>query len=1063
MMRLWLIVILFIPLLVTAQTRLHTITIKGKVTSLNKGALPMARVDITTGNKTVKYVITNYSGSYELTLEKGIVYTLVYSKHGFVSKRIEVSTEAIGDDELKYGLFALPLDIVLFEDFKGLDVSPLKEPVAKFSYSDYEGDFTYDEQYSAAMAKEVEKIIAAQKKMKKQAYDNSIKQADQLFEDEWNEDAILEYQNALSLMPDEKYPKSQIENIRAILLKQAGIDKTYSAHIRSGDKNFDKQNYKISKSYYQKSLIYKPLEQYPKDKISQIESLLAENPALYNKSEKDATDGEMISDNNNDDLNANNTSNNTGSTSGNNNNESNSVVNDNTYSKNSGINNVSAHSVSVDEKKTTEEKSEYLTNLLDKYTNSGDSTNVARVHIAMGIEAFNNGLYDEALENFRRSYDMFGMEGLYSDQAAVAESMADIYFSMYRYTTASDWYARSNSLYLKVGNNEKANSTILKSADASYQSGDLDQALSKYLQTLELSDKNSDLSSLYNTVGVIHFELNNMDEALKYYNMSITNAEAKGNTKEFSMSLNNIGNVRYEAHDYNMALQYYNRSIMAKNRIDYKAGIAVSLHNIANVFKKTGDYKKAIEYYIKSEKFAIASGNTDVIYENYGALAEIYSKTNDCAQAIKYYKLYADTKHLITRRQDTDQINESSPYYANLFEKGNELDVLRDEIQRQRLLARYEAAKKQKEIDYLNIQNQLNAQKLTNSQNQVRMQRFMIAGAGAGLLLLLLLLISLIRQNRQKKKANFLLAEQNEEIKSQKQEIESQRDMLYYQKGEIEHIHLELTDSIRYAKRIQEAVLSTIKSLTDNFEDSFIIYMPLDLVSGDFYWSIKQDNKLIFCVADCTGHGVPGAFMSMLGISFLNEIVQHEKQTQPDVILNYLRESTIQALGQKNISDDRYRSGRIRDGMDIALCALNLDTMELQFAGANSFLYLIRCNKSSLNNNVTDSGIQNENCKLIELKGDKMPIGVYERMDEFKMLTLQLEKGDSLYLLSDGYVDQFGGPGEKKFKREPLKKLLISMNDLPMKDQKVKLEKTHLDWKGKIQQIDDITILGIKI
>ncbi|MFH1194058.1 MAG: tetratricopeptide repeat protein, partial [bacterium] len=601
-----------LPLFLSSQTRTKSITIDGGITTLNNEPIESVKIDVYKDIQLVKSYETNSSGKYQITLDNGIAYVLRYSKPGFVSKKFDFSTEAVNDDDLNYGLFPLVLDLSLFEYIRGLDISEMANPVAKFSYSDYEGDFVYDKDYSEKMSKKVEKIAANSRKLRKEAYDKYISQGDFLYSEDWPEDACTEYMNALSLFPDESYPKSQLNKIRNQLQKEPQLEKTYSTHISRGDKNFGKQNYKVSKSYYQKSLIYKPDEAYPKNRISDIEKILADNPELYDKPEKDAVEYVVLADNTNNQSNnntatnqnnsSNNQSQNNNQTQNNQNQTTSNNITDKTYSKSSGISDISSKSTPVDEKITDENKSAYLNDLLGKYKSSGDSTNVARVHIALGIEAYNDQSYDLAIEHFRESYELFENAGMTSDQAAVAESMADIYFSMYRYSTSADWYTRANTLYKNAGNDEKASGTLLKSADASYSAGDMEQALSKYMLFADGSDKNKDLSSVYNSIGVIHFEIGNFDEALKYFDMSISNAETKGNIKEVALSLNNIGNIKYEDEDFNSALQYYNRSVMAKNRIDYKAGIAVSLFNIANVYKKTGDYNKALEDYFKAEK-----------------------------------------------------------------------------------------------------------------------------------------------------------------------------------------------------------------------------------------------------------------------------------------------------------------------------------------------------------------------------------------------------------------------------------------------------------------------------
>ncbi len=250
-----------------------------------------------------------------------------------------------------------------------------------------------------------------------------------------------------------------------------------------------------------------------------------------------------------------------------------------------------------------------------------------------------------------------------------------------------------------------------------------------------------------------------------------------------------------------------------------------------------------------------------------------------------------------------------------------------------------------------------------------------------------------------------------------------------------------ITDSIHYASRIQDAIFPKKENFEKNFSDYFVINKPYDIVSGDFYWILKRENKLFFTVADCTGHGVPGAFMSMLGISFLNEIVTNNKYIPANEILNELRKNIINALHQSG------KSGESRDGMDISLCILEEEYSKLQFAGANNPLYLIRNNE------------------LQEIKADKMPIGYYEKQNSFKNNEIQVEKEDILYLFTDGYADQFGGPtpSGKKFKYKAFKQLLLDNSNKPMLEQKNVLEDSFEAWKGKLNQIDDICIVGLKI
>jgi serine phosphatase RsbU (regulator of sigma subunit) len=277
------------------------------------------------------------------------------------------------------------------------------------------------------------------------------------------------------------------------------------------------------------------------------------------------------------------------------------------------------------------------------------------------------------------------------------------------------------------------------------------------------------------------------------------------------------------------------------------------------------------------------------------------------------------------------------------------------------------------------------------------------------------------------KKANELLAQKNEEITKQKEIVEEQ--------------HQEITDSISYAKRIQTALLTSDNYWEQISKEHFVLLKPKDVVSGDFFWAFQTENNLaIWVAADCTGHGVPGAFMSMLGISFFNEIVVENNITNPAEILNKLRGKIIKALEQKGVDTQQ------KDGMDLALCVWDKNTNLLSFSGANNPLWLIR------------------NDELLEYKPDKQPVGLFlGEMKPFSVQQIQLEKGDTIYTFSDGYADQFGGEKGKKFKLKSLKELLLSVQGKPLSEQKQIIDNMFETWKGNLEQIDDVCVIGVKI
>ncbi len=250
----------------------------------------------------------------------------------------------------------------------------------------------------------------------------------------------------------------------------------------------------------------------------------------------------------------------------------------------------------------------------------------------------------------------------------------------------------------------------------------------------------------------------------------------------------------------------------------------------------------------------------------------------------------------------------------------------------------------------------------------------------------------------------------------------------------------ELTESLKYASYIQRALLPSASLIKSLFPESFLVYMPYEIVSGDFYWIRKKKNRLFLVIADCTGHGVPGAFLSILGIAFLNQVVDTFPELNASAFLNTLREYFMKALHQTGEASEQ------KDGIDMSLVIVETDTNILQFAGAFHPMYIIK----------------NRN-QLIEIPGDKMPIGVAaEEEVSFKNHFFELKEGDMVYLFSDGFADQFGGDEGKKFKYRPFRNLLLNICSLSMEEQRNALIKAYTDWKGKLPQLDDITIFAFR-
>ena len=298
------------------------------------------------------------------------------------------------------------------------------------------------------------------------------------------------------------------------------------------------------------------------------------------------------------------------------------------------------------------------------------------------------------------------------------------------------------------------------------------------------------------------------------------------------------------------------------------------------------------------------------------------------------------------------------------------------------------------------------------------------------------------------------------------QEISQQKDEILLKNETLSEIQKEISDSISYARKIQEAVLPQKEFIDTLLNDYFVLFKPKDIVSGDFYFCAKVNEWIIITVADSTGHGVPGGFMSMLGVSFLNEIVNNSSVTKTNDVLNQLRQSIIVALRQKG------DIGEQKDGMDMSIVAINTQTNKMMYSGANNPIYIISKIDEKNNAKIDKKLIDDKNTVFLsELKPDKMPVAIYLKMDSFTMQEIQLKKGDAVYLFSDGYADQFGGIKGKKLKYKPFRNLLLNNYSLPMASQKVKLDEYIENWKAHIntydnkcfEQVDDITVFGFKL
>lgn len=551
-----------------------------------------------------------------------------------------------------------------------------------------------------------------------------------------------------------------------------------------------------------------------------------------------------------------------------------------------------------------------------------------------------------------------------------------------------------------------------KAENENFRNGeDLVNARDYYVKAIEIAQEQNDSLWIVNNwieIGLVRFQMGESGEAIRFLNNALNVSKRHSDEQEFFHNIakasHNIALVFASQKRYNEAAINFRKAAEIDSILGNKEGVA--LIRLAEIYLETGHINEAV-------RLAQNSFDTAVAY-NFKLRAKQAAEVLQKAYAIqgKYQEAYKSLQQF--------QIFSDSLYSEEFIKKLGNLE----------LKHQFEMDERERELVY-------NA--------EIQRQKIIRNASIAGMVLALLLIFVIFRSYLQKRKANKLLQLKNAQIMQQKEEIEAQRDLAAQQRDLIAGQKQEITDSIEYAFRIQAAVIPDESLVSAILTEYFIFYKPRDIVSGDFYWIGRIQGKVVIIAADCTGHGVPGAFMSMLGVAFLNEIVNKEQISDPGKILNRLRQEIIRALKQHGRAEGEVNLKDMKDGMDVAAMTIDPEGKTVLFSGANNPLYLIR------------------NDELVETKGNKMPVAIHQNMDDFTCHEFSVLKGDILYVFSDGFPDQFGGPNGKKFKYAPFKELLVGMKDKPMNEQKEILEKTFTTWMEGYEQIDDVMVIGVKI
>ncbi|HOU98045.1 MAG TPA: tetratricopeptide repeat protein [Bacteroidales bacterium] len=729
------------------------------------------------------------------------------------------------------------------------------------------------------------------------------------------------------------------------------------------------------------------------------------------------------------------------------------------------------------------------------YYNSTKTQDKTTAYRIKGVALRNMGIIhtirsdiDKALEYYFHSLRTYSIINDNKGKAAMFRYIGIAYYYIGSYDIAIKYYKYALNFAIATLDTVQLSNIYSNIGIIYHRQGEYEKAMDFYIKQMKLLEHTQDqkgLSACYINLGNLYKDQKNFKEALRYYNLAIPIKEKLEDKQGIANVISNIGNVYYKTCDFQKAENHYFKALSIYEGLNDKQGQSTCYANLGALYSQLKNYKKALEYYLKSDTIDHEIGDQIGNLYNIGGIATAYIILSDSTpnqalkmqyakKALEYAKkleVLSLKTNINTERQEA--YNYQYRAYTRLgnykeaikyAEKAMELnDSLISEHSTQVLAemqTKYETEKKQLQIEKLNKENELKQSKLEKSELQQKRQKTIIYSILSIFFIVVVFSFFLSRLYLQLKKSHVLLKQQkeeielkneelktaNEEIRIQKEEIETQRDIVVAQKEEIEIINKKLTDSIEYASNIQQAVLPEPSYAIDHLQekfDMFILFKPKDIVSGDFYWFTNVGNIHVFTVADCTGHGVPGAFMSMLGISLLNEIVRKKEVTTASQVLEELRKGIIHALHQKG------KQGEQKDGMDIAFIAIDTEKHELQFAGANNSIYLIR------------------NTEIQKISGDKMPVAIYERMQSFTNNIIEINKGDVLYLSSDGIKDQFGGPQCKKFLAKQFEQVLLSHANESMNAQKEALSNAIHEWRninGRVyEQTDDITVMGIKI
>ncbi len=640
----------------------------------------------------------------------------------------------------------------------------------------------------------------------------------------------------------------------------------------------------------------------------------------------------------------------------------------------------------------------------------------------VGLVYYFMGEYDSALYYYGKALEVKGVDQFPRQISVTLCNRAAVFYEKSEYLKAIDDFKEAGEYRLSLNDTNGLQTVFEGLGSIYYDLGDIESALTYHRKTLEIRARIKDSLNMAGTMGNIAIMLKHLGDtadATRYYQQSIQIFRALNYERGIASQQTNLAALWIAEKKYKECLETLEEALVHAQNADDEVLTGTIYTSLAGLHLETKQYHKAGAYLKLAEPVVMSKGKRNTQMEFHSCKHKYLKHIGKYREGLENFEAWVRLdKEVDTEKAIRSVLKSSLDLQYQRKHHFDSIDqVRRDEIAAQKLQTEHEIAEANKVMNYV---------------------------FGASALLLLGLAMVIFKGYKTKKRDNLTINLQKEVVEEKNKEI---------------------TDSILYAKRIQSAILPPVKMVSQHLPNSFILYQPKDIVAGDFYWLEQRDNKVLFAAADCTGHGVPGAMVSVICNNGLNRSVREHGITEPGKILDKTREIVI-AEFEKSEEE-------VKDGMDIALCALlqtpghtQGEKSQLQYAGANNPLWIIRkytenATKTTLppeaKTTVIDSHL------FIEVKADKQPIGKYGDATPFTTHEIDLQQGDQIYVFTDGFQDQFGGPKGKKFKPSALRKLLLSIAHEPMNIQRQLLENALENWRGELEQIDDVCIIGVRV